>query len=114
MTYLRNRFFLKRSRFFSFVRERTPRNPMKNQTPAFTKRILFLFALLCAAIASVQNAHAATTWNVQYNGGNPPNAANCPGAFCSLRDALAAASDGDTINFALPSFITSYHLNDGE
>ncbi|MFL6530006.1 MAG: choice-of-anchor Q domain-containing protein [Chthoniobacterales bacterium] len=39
------------------------------------------------------------------------NAANCPGPGCRLRDALAAANSGDTINFSVTGTIT---LNSGE
>ena len=43
---------------------------------------------------------AATDWTVQSAGDGVANAANCPGASCRLRDAIAAASNGDTIVFA--------------
>jgi len=81
---------------------------MKNPTSLLKPRILFLITLLCAAMASMQNAHAAITWTVQDNGDGAANAANCPGAGCRLRDALAAATDGDTINFSVttPATIT--------
>ena len=37
--------------------------------------------------------HIAQVITVQSTGDGPANAANCPGANCRLRDALAAASD---------------------
>ena len=72
----------------------------------------FLITLLLAAMASVQSAHAATI-TVQSTGDGVANAGNCPGAGCRLRDALAAATDNDTINFAVttPATIT---LNSGQ
>src|SRR5215472_6814392 len=75
--------------------------------------IRFLLTLLCAAIVSLPSVHAATTWTVQNPGDGDANAANCPGAGCRLRDALAAVSDGDTINFSVTGTITvnSGHLN---
>lgn len=81
---------------------------MKNPTSLLKPRILFLITLLCAAMASMQNAHAVTTWTVQSTGDGAANTANCPGSGCRLRDALAAATDGDTINFSVttPATIT--------
>jgi hypothetical protein len=75
--------------------------------------IRFLFTLLCAAIVSLPSVHAATTWTVQNTGDGAANAANCPGSGCRLRDALAAVSDGDTIDFSVttPATIT---LTSGE
>jgi hypothetical protein len=61
-------------------------------------RILFLITLLCAAIARVHSVHA-TTITVQSTGDGAATPANCPGAGCRLRDALAAVNDGDTIDF---------------
>ncbi len=62
---------------------------MKNRTLPVKTRILFLFTLLCAAVASVQIVHAATITvaNTLDSGAG------------SLRDALAAGNDGDTIDF---------------
>ncbi len=71
---------------------------MKNPTLLLKPRILFLFTLLCAAIVGLQSVDAATI-TVQSAGDGAANAANCPGAGCRLRDALAAVNDGDTINF---------------
>jgi hypothetical protein len=77
-------------------------------------RILFLFTLLCAAMANVQSVHA-TTLTVQDTGDGVANIANCPGSGCRLRDALAAANaaGGDTIDFSAttPATIT---LTSGE
>jgi hypothetical protein len=89
-----------------------PKNkPMKNPTLPVKTRILFLITLVCAAIASVQIVDAATTWTVTNSGDGAANAGNCPGAGCRLRDALAAAADGDTINFSVTGAIT---LSSGE
>ena len=66
--------------------------------------------------AGSRNQHlqvTATTSTVQSSGDGAANAANCPGAGCRLRDALAAANDGDTINFD-PVVTGSVTLNSGE
>jgi hypothetical protein len=61
------------------------------------KRILILITLVCAAITSVQSVRAATitVTNINDSGAG------------SLRQALADANDGDTINFSVPA-PTSY------
>jgi hypothetical protein len=61
---------------------------MKNPTSPMKTRILFLFALLCAVAASLETVHAATitVMNTNDNGAG------------SLRQALADANDGDTID----------------
>src|SRR5881392_509410 len=66
-------------------------------------RILFLTTLLCAASASMQLVHAAT---ITVTNTNDSGAG-------SLRQALADANDGDTINFSVttPATIT---LTSGE
>src|SRR5262245_60031730 len=51
--------------------------------------VLVLITLLCAATASVQSARSATITVTNTNDSGPS----------SLRDALAIANDGDTINF---------------
>ena len=72
-----------------------------------TRILLFLITLVCAAAASMPSVYAATI-TVQDTGDGTANAANCPGSGCRLRDALAAATDGDTINFSVttPATIT--------
>ena len=50
-------------------------------------------------LASAPVAHAATITVIQTSDG-VANAANCPGTLCRLRDAIAKANNGDTINFA--------------
>jgi predicted outer membrane repeat protein len=72
-----------------------------------------LITLLCAVFFSLPSVDAATTYTVQNTGDGAANAANCPGSGCRLRDALAAVSDGDTIDFSVttPATIT---LNTGE
>ena len=59
---------------------------MKNPTLPLKRPILLLLTLLCAAVASVH----AVTITVTNTSDNDPG---------SLRQALATASDGDTINF---------------
>ncbi len=68
-------------------------------------RIILLVALFFAADLSVQGTYAATI-TVQDTGDGAANAANCPGAGCRLRDALAAASSGDTIDFSVTTSAT--------
>jgi hypothetical protein len=80
---------LERSRFFSFVEG----NELK--TDAMKTRILFLFTLLCAAVASWASVHAATITVTNTNDGGPG----------SLRQALAIAQDGDTIQFSVTGTI---------
>src|SRR5262249_332844 len=53
----------------------------------------------------------ANTITVTSTGDGPDNAANCPGANCRLRDAIAKAVPGDTIDFAVTGTIT---LTSGE
>src|SRR5438876_264895 len=64
-------------------------------------RILFLTTLLCAASASMQLVHAATTTVTNTNDSGAG----------SLRQALADANDGDTINFSVTGTI---QLTSGE
>src|SRR5438552_7605858 len=70
-----------------------------------TRILLFLITLVCAAAASMPSVYAATI-TVQDTGDGAANAANCPGAGCRLRDALAAASSGDTIDFSVTTSAT--------
>ena len=62
---------------------------MENPTLLLKPRIVLLFALLCAAVASLQIVHAATITVMNTNDSGAG----------SLRQALADASNGDTINF---------------
>src|SRR6266545_470214 len=62
---------------------------MKNRTLPLKPRILFLFTLLCAAVISVSSAYAATITVTS----------TADSGMGSLRQALADANDGDTINF---------------
>src|ERR1043166_4752734 len=59
-------------------------------------RVLFLIALLCAAVGNVQPVHAATITVTNVNDSGPG----------SLRQALATASTNDTINFSVTGTIT--------
>jgi predicted outer membrane repeat protein len=56
-------------------------------------------------------AAVAGTITVTSNQDGAANAANCPGPNCRLRDAIAKAVAGDTINFSVTGTIT---LNSGE
>src|SRR6266699_2234152 len=69
---------------------------MKNPTLAVKTRILFVITLLFAAMASVQNLHAATITVTS----------TADSGAGTLRDALASASDGDTIDFSVTGTIT--------
>jgi len=60
--------------------------------------ILVLLALALLAAPS-PIAHAATTWIVRNYSDGVADATRCPGANCRLRDAIAAANNGDTITF---------------
>src|SRR5947207_12806887 len=51
------------------------------------------------------------TITVTSTGDGAANAANCPGASCRLRDAIAATAAGDTIDVSVTGTIT---LNSGE
>jgi large repetitive protein len=59
-------------------------------------RIIFLIALLCAAIGTLQSARATT---ITVTNTNDSGAG-------SLRQALADANDGDTIDFSVTGTIT--------
>jgi len=69
---------------------------MKNRTLPVKTRILFVITLLFAAMASVQNLHAATITVTS----------TADSGAGTLRDALASASDGDTIDFSVTGTIT--------
>jgi hypothetical protein len=59
--------------------------------------------LLSLLMAGAAGAATITVHDADDNGF--PNANNCPGVTCRLRDALAAANNGDTINFAVSGVI---------
>ena len=61
--------------------------------------LIIVSAFLVVAFAGVKPVQAATI-TVQDSGDGAANATNCPGAGCRLRDALAAVSDNDTIDFS--------------
>src|SRR6266550_3401398 len=69
---------------------------MKNRTLPVKTRILFVITLLFAAMASVQNLHAATITVTS----------TADSGAGTLRDALASASDCDTIDFSVTGTIT--------
>ena len=69
---------------------------MKNRTLPVKTRILFVITLLFAAMASVQIVHAATITVTS----------TADSGAGTLRDALASASDGDTIDFSVTGTIT--------
>ena len=68
--------------------------------------VLFLMMAVIVALVPVQAAHAANLLTVTSTADGTANAANCPGANCRLRDAVAASNSGDTINFAVAGTIT--------
>src|SRR5437667_444405 len=69
---------------------------MKNPTLPVKTRILFVITLLFAAMASVQIVHAATITVTS----------TADSGVGTLREALASASDGDTIDFSVSGTIT--------
>lgn len=71
--------------FFLCKGANTKTKPMKNPTLLMKTRILFLFALLCAAVASLQIVHAAT---ITVNSTADPTESG----KTTLRDALAAVN----------------------
>ena len=82
-----------------------PQNP-ESESGRGTKTLHLCVALLFAATLSVPSVHAATTITVQNTGDGVANAANCPGSGCRLRDAIAAARNGDTIDFSVTGTIS--------
>jgi hypothetical protein len=82
-----------------------PQNkPMKNPTLAIKTPILLLFTLFCAAVASLQIVHAATFTVINTNDSGPG----------SLRQAIAGAAPGDTIDFNLSGCPCTITLTSGE
>ena len=79
-------------------------------TKRFLGTLVFLIANIIIVWSPGTPTHAApkATITVTSTGDGAPVPANCPGASCRLRDAIAAASPGDTINFnlTLPAVIT--------
>jgi len=69
---------------------------MRNSTLPIKPRILLLFTLLCAVVASLQTVRAATITVINTNDSSSG----------SLRQALADANDGDTIDFSVTGTIT--------
>ena len=67
-------------------------------------RLALILCLLGLAllVAPAPTAQAATITVIQTSDGSA-NPANCPGTLCRLRDAIAKAGSGDTINFAFTS-----------
>ena len=68
----------------------------------------FVFTINAGSAAA---ALEMATITVTDAGDGAANAANCPGANCRLRDAIAAAQPGDTVDFAVVGAIT---LTEGE
>jgi CSLREA domain-containing protein len=67
----------------------------------------FLFGTVAWLMAAAP-AFAATTWTVTVATDTTTGvAANCPGSNCSLRDALAAAQNGDSIAFDGTAFASA-------
>src|SRR5262245_21363041 len=74
-----------------------------------------LFALFLVSIFFLPRGHAANTITVTNAGDGAANASNCPGtgASCRLRDAIAAAAAGDTINFSNTTASGAVNFFDG-
>jgi parallel beta-helix repeat protein len=72
------------------------------------KQLFSLAAAPTALVAApIQDPAAVTsTITVTSLGDGAANAANCPGPNCRLRDAIAKAVDGDTIDFSVTGTIT--------
>ncbi len=78
-----------------------PQNSQRVLTLALFFLLAGLLAIVAQSLEPVPAAHAATTWTVQSTADGAATPANCPGVNCRLRDAIAAAGFGDTINFSL-------------
>jgi len=76
------------------------------KTHAFFLCIFTVVLLLLGFMASAKPAQAATI-TVTSTGDGSANPANCPGVSCRLRDAVAAATPGDTIAFDTALFSTA-------
>ncbi|MBK7453818.1 MAG: hypothetical protein IPJ46_08915 [Anaerolineales bacterium] len=83
---------------------------MKTKILHLTTLLILLFSIF----APTYTAHAfATTWYVESTADGAANAAHCPGAACTLRDAVAKASPGDIIRFNLPAYPADIILTNG-
>jgi hypothetical protein len=71
-------------------------------------------ATLVALLVGVSSAHAAATFTVNTTADNAPSAGECSGGAgdCSLRQAIDAAQNGDTI--VVPASGTPYSVSAGE
>ncbi len=95
-----------------------------NQKPASNRIFIFtnltrlgmvalILTLTFFSALGVTPAHAANTWTVQSSADGVATPANCPGPNCRLRDAIAAAAAGDTIDFASGLSGTTITLTSG-
>lgn len=73
-------------------------------------RFFYVLCLLMSAVLPIVllsfSPASATTITVQALGDGTANVTNCPGAGCRLRDAIASASPGDTIDFSVTGTIS--------
>ena len=84
---------------------------MERSATPVRRRGLWLAVLALLLLAAPLATHAATLTVIQTTDG-VANPANCPGTLCRLRDAIAKASSGDTINFGFSGVTIS--LTQGE
>jgi predicted outer membrane repeat protein len=75
--------------------------------------VLILIALAVGVLTPTHSARAATI-DVESTADGPANPAHCPGAACTLRDAVAKANSGDTIRFNLTDSPAEIILTNGE
>ena len=87
-------------------------------------RLLNLFVLIVlltgmVIVQPITKVHAASTYYVTSTADGTANAANCPAGnttqtTCRLRDAIAAAASGDTIQFIFATYPQTITLTSGE
>ena len=73
---------------------------------AWALRVHVRWLVACGLILFAAAQADTATIPVQSTGDGVANSANCPGASCRLRDAIAAANNGDTIGFLVTGTIT--------
>ena len=74
--------------------------------------IVILTILIFSFFIPTRTARAATI-DVESTGDGTANPSHCPGAACTLRDAIAKASSGDTIRFNLIESPATINLTNG-
>jgi len=73
---------------------------LKGSMATYVMRVAVTAGMLAALVMNPRPAYASTITVQSLNDG-AANAGNCPGMGCRLRDAIAAANPGDTIEFGL-------------